>query len=276
MSTVPHLAFNDSRQIPQFGLGVWQTPAAETARVVQAAFDAGYRHIDTAMIYRNEEGVGAAVNAAGIPREDVFVTTKLWNADQGYDKALRALDASLAKMKLDYIDLYLIHWPTPTNNRQVETWKALIEARDSGKAKSIGVSNYRIEDLERIIDATGVVPAANQIELHPWFPQAELREFHAKNRILTEAWSPLARGGELLGDASLQALAKKHGKSVAQIVLRWHVQLGNVVFPKSAHKERIAENIAIFDFALDAGDMALIAKLDRGQRIGPDPATSNM
>lgn len=275
MSTVPFLKFNDGHSIPQFGLGVWQTPAAETAQVVQEAFKLGYRHIDGAAIYRNEEGVGAAIKASGLKRDALFVTTKLWNSDQGHDGALRALDASLSKLQLDYVDLYLIHWPTPGNNRQVDTWKALVEARQAGKVKSIGVSNYRIEDLERIADATGVVPAANQVELHPWLQQRELRDFHARHGIVTEAWSPLAQGGELLGDASLQAIANKHGKSAAQVVLRWHVQVGNVVFPKSVHAARLAENIAIFDFALDADDLAAIARLDRGQRVGPDPSTAN-
>jgi 2,5-diketo-D-gluconate reductase A len=275
MPSVPCLTFNDGRRIPQFGLGVFQTPPDETAAAVSTALGLGYRHIDTAAIYRNESGVGAAIAASGIPRDQLFVTTKLWNADQGYDSALRALDASLAKLKLDCVDLYLIHWPCPANGRFVDSWKALIAARGHGKAKSIGVSNFRIDDLDRIVAETGVVPAANQIELHPWLQQAALRDYHAKHGIVTESWSPLARGGELLGDPTLQAIAAKHGKSVAQVVLRWHVQLGRVVFPKSVHPARIAENIDVFGFALDDADLAAIAKLDRGQRIGPDPATLN-
>ncbi len=275
MSQVPTLKFRDGKSIPQFGLGVWQTPADQTAQVVATAFKAGYRHIDGAAIYRNEEGVGAAIAASGLKRDELFITTKLWNSDQGHDSALRALDTSLAKLGLDHVDLYLIHWPTPANDRQVDTWKALIDAQKAGKATSIGVSNYRIEDLERIIDATGVVPVANQIELHPWLQQKELRDFHAQHGIVTEAWSPLAQGGELLGDAALQAIAKKHGKSAAQVVLRWHVEIGNVVFPKSVHAARLAENIDIFDFALDGDDLAAIARLDRNKRVGPDPATAN-
>ncbi|MFT3761601.1 MAG: aldo/keto reductase [Pseudoxanthomonas sp.] len=275
MTTVPTLTFNDGKAIPQFGLGVWQTPADETAQVVRTAFGLGYRHIDTAAIYRNEAGVGAAIAESGIPRDELFVTTKLWNADQGHDNALRALDASLSKLKLDHVDLYLIHWPCPGNGKTVETWKALIRAREDGKARSIGVSNFRIEDLERIAGETGVVPAANQIELHPWLQQAALREYHARHGIVTESWSPLAQGGELLGDPALQSIAAKHGKSAAQVALRWHVQLGLVVFPKSVTPARIAENIAIFDFALDEADMAAIARLERGRRLGPDPGELN-
>ncbi|GAB2508388.1 aldo/keto reductase [Pseudoxanthomonas sangjuensis] len=275
MPNVPTLAFSDGRRIPQFGLGVFQTPADETAQVVATAFGLGYRHIDTAAIYRNESGVGQAIAGSGIPRDELFITTKLWNADQGYDSALHALDSSLLKLKLDYVDLYLIHWPCPANGRFVDSWKALIQAQKDGKAKSIGVSNFRIADLERIVGETGVAPVANQIELHPLFQQAELREYHARHGIVTESWSPLARGGELLGDATLQAIAGKHGKSVAQVVLRWHVQLGLVVFPKSVTPSRIKENIEIFDFELDGDDLAAIAGLDRGQRIGPDPATLN-
>lgn len=275
MPAIPSLVFNDGRSIPQFGLGVFQTPPDETADVVATALGLGYRHIDTAAIYRNESGVGQGILRSGIPRNELFVTTKLWNADQGYDSALRALDASLSKLKLDHVDLYLIHWPCPANGKFVDSWKALIQAQKDGKARSIGVSNFRIEDLNRIIAETGVAPAANQIELHPWLQQSALREYHARHGIVTESWSPLARGGELLDNATLQAIAGKHGKSVAQVVLRWHVQLGLVVFPKSVTPSRIKENIEIFDFSLDAADMAAIAGLDAGNRIGPDPATLN-
>ncbi|WP_434212288.1 aldo/keto reductase [[Pseudomonas] boreopolis] len=273
MSTIPSVSLNDGRSIPQLGLGVWQTPAEETARVVGTAFELGYRHVDTAAIYRNEEGVGQAVAASGLPRGELFITTKLWNADQGYDRALKALDTSLRKLALDYVDLYLIHWPCPADGKFVDTWKALVRAREDGKARSIGVSNFRPQDIDRIVEATGVVPAVNQIELHPLFQQKELRAYDAAHGIATESWSPLAQGGELLGDARLREIAGKHGKTPAQVILRWHVQLGLVVFPKSVTPSRIAENAAIFDFALDGSDLARIAELDVGRRLGPDPAT---
>lgn len=275
MPSIPSLTFNDGHRIPQFGLGVYLTPDPDMPAVLKTAFAAGYRHIDTAAIYRNEAGVGRGIAESGIARDELFVTTKLWNADQGYDSALRALDSSLMKLRLDHVDLYLIHWPCPGNGRFVESWKALVEAQRSGKARSIGVSNFRIEDLQRIIDDTGVVPAANQVELHPWLQQHELRDYHTRHGIVTEAWSPLAQGGELLTDPALQVLAAKHGKTRAQIVLRWHVQSGLVVFPKSANPARIRENIDVFDFALDDAEMAAIARLDAGKRIGPDPATLN-
>ncbi|WP_434031027.1 aldo/keto reductase [[Pseudomonas] boreopolis] len=273
MSTIPSVSLNDGRSIPQLGLGVWQTPAEETARVVGTAFELGYRHVDTAAIYRNEEGVGQAVAASGLPRGELFITTKLWNADQGYDRALKALDTSLRKLALDYVDLYLIHWPCPADGKFVDTWKALVRAREDGKARSIGVSNFRPQDIDRIVEATGVVPAVNQIELHPLFQQKELRAYDTAHGIATESWSPLAQGGELLGDARLREIAGKHGKTPAQVILRWHVQLGLVVFPKSVTPSRIAENAAIFDFALDGSDLARIAELDVGRRLGPDPAT---
>lgn len=273
MPAIPQIALNDGHAIPQFGLGVFLTPPAETAAAVATALELGYRHIDTAAIYHNEDGVGEAVRASGLARGSLFLTTKLWNADQGHDSALAALDASLARLGTDYVDLYLIHWPCPAQDRFVETWQALIEARAQGKARSIGVSNFRIEDLERLIQATSVVPAVNQIELHPRLQQGELRAWHAAHGIVTESWSPLARGNDLLGEPLLAAIAARHGKTVAQVILRWHIQLGLVVFPKSVHAGRLAENLDIFDFALSAEDMAAIATLDAGARIGPDPAT---
>ncbi len=273
MPAIPQIALNDGHAIPQFGLGVFLTPPAETAAAVATALELGYRHIDTAAIYHNEDGVGEAVRASGLARGSLFLTTKLWNADQGHDSALAALDASLARLGTDYVDLYLIHWPCPAQDRFVETWQALIEARAQGKARSIGVSNFRIEDLERLVQATGVVPAVNQIELHPRLQQGELRAWHAAHGIVTESWSPLARGNDLLGEPLLAAIAARHGKTVAQVILRWHIQLGLVVFPKSVHAGRLAENLDIFDFALSAEDMAAIATLDAGARIGPDPAT---
>lgn len=272
MSPIPSLPLNDGHRIPQLGLGIWQVPDADVPHAVGAAFDRGYRHIDGAAAYGNEEGLGRAIRASGLPRADLFITTKLRNHDQGRAEALKALDASLAKLRLDYVDLYLIHWPCPCHDRFVESWQALVEARDAGKVRSIGVSNFRAQDIERIVDATGVVPAVNQIELHPLLQQAELGAYGAANGIITEAWSPLAHGGELLADPLLRAIAGKHGKTSAQVILRWHVQVGRVVFPKSVTPARIAENAAIFDFTLDADDMAKVATLDAGTRLGPDPA----
>lgn len=272
MPNIPLIPLNDGHAIPQFGLGVFLTPPAETAQAVAAALALGYRHIDTAAIYGNEAGVGEALRGSGLARESVFLTTKLWNADQGHASALQALDASLARLGTDYVDLYLIHWPCPGRGRFVESWQALIEARAQGKVRSIGVSNFRIEDLERIIAVTGVVPAVNQIELHPRLPQAELRAWHAAHGIVTEAWSPLARGNDLLAEPILADLAARQGKTVAQVILRWHIQLGLVVFPKTVHPARMAENLDIFDFSLDASEMEAITSLQTGKRIGPDPA----
>lgn len=272
MPTIPSLSLNDGHRIPQLGLGTWQMPDADAARAVCTAFELGYRHIDGAAGYGNEEGLGCAIAASGLPRADLFITTKLRNPDQGHRQTLKALDASLAKLGLDYVDLYLIHWPCPGHDRFVDSWKALVEARDSGKVRSIGVSNFRAQDIERVVEATGVAPAVNQIELHPLLQQAELRAYGNAHGILTESWSPLAHGGELLAHPILRAIADKHGKTVAQVVLRWHVQLGLVVFPKSVTPARIAENAAIFDFLLDGDDMAKIATLDAGTRLGPDPA----
>jgi 2,5-diketo-D-gluconate reductase A len=273
MSSIPTLPLIDGRRIPQFGLGVWQTPADETARVVGEAFKLGYRHIDTAAIYKNEEGVGRAIAEAGLPRDELFITTKLWNADQGHASTLKALDSSLSKLDLDYVDLYLIHWPCPEDDKFVDTWKAMIEAQAQGKVRSIGVSNFRIADIEHLLAETGVMPVVNQIELHPLLQQSALREYHQRHGILTESWSPLAQGGELLKDAGLQAIGQAHGKTAAQVILRWHVQLGLVVFPKSVTPARIKENAEIFDFELSAKEMAQIGKLDAGTRLGPDPST---
>lgn len=272
MSPFPSLPLNDGHRIPQLGLGIWQVPDVDVPRAVGTAFDLGYRHIDGAAAYGNEDGLGRAIHASGLPRTDLFITTKLRNPDQGRAEALKALDASLAKLRLDYLDLYLIHWPCPRHDRFIDSWKALIEARDAGKVRSIGVSNFRAEDINRIVDATGVVPAVNQIELHPLLQQVELGAYGAARGIVTEAWSPLAHGGELLADPLLHAIADKHAKTAAQVILRWHVQAGRVVFPKSVTPARIAENAAIFDFTLDARDMAKIATLDAGTRLGPDPA----
>jgi 2,5-diketo-D-gluconate reductase A len=270
----PTLTLNDGTSIPVVGLGVWQTPAEDTERAVSAALHAGYRHIDTAAAYGNEDGVGRAVAASGIPREEIFVVTKLWNSEQGYEKTLAAFDASMARLGLDYLDLYLIHWPTPAQNLFIDTFKAFAHLRDQGRIRSIGVSNFEPEHLKLLIDATGIVPAVNQIELHPRLPQAELRETHARYGIATEAWSPLGQGS-LLEDPIVTTIGERHGKTPAQVLIRWHIQLGNIVIPKSVNPDRIASNFNVFDFELSEADIASIATLDNGTRLGPDPRTFN-
>lgn len=270
--TIPRLALHDGIEIPQLGFGVFQIPPEDTQGAVEMALDAGYRHIDTAAAYRNEAGVGAALAASGLPREDVFVTTKLWNADQGHDSTLEAFEASLERLGLDHVDLYLIHWPVPSEDRFVDTWRAFERIYEEECARTIGVSNFRIEDLEKLMAETDTRPTVNQIELHPRLQQAELRAFHAEHEILTEAWSPLAQGS-LLDDETIAEIAENHGKTPAQMILRWHLQLGNIVIPKSVTPERVRENIEIFDFELSDEEMAEFARLDRGERIGPDPET---
>jgi diketogulonate reductase-like aldo/keto reductase len=259
-------------EIPQFGLGVFQVPPERTVENVTVALDLGYRHIDTAKAYGNEAQVGQAIKAAGLSREAVFITTKLWNTDHA--NALDALKTSLGQLETDYVDLYLIHWPAPGRDQYVEAWRALIEAQQQGLARAIGVSNFQAAHLRRIVEETGVTPAVNQIELHPYLQQHGLRREHADRGIVTEAWSPLAQGA-VLDDPVITELAQGHGKTPAQVVLRWHVQLGNVVFPKSLTPARIEQNIDIFDFELSAEEMALIEPLDRGLRTGPDPDTFN-
>jgi len=270
-AAVPAVRLNDGSDIPQFGFGVFQIPPDETVTAVRTALDAGYRHIDTAQMYGNEAEVGRAIAESGVAREEIFVTTKLDNDRHGYDAALGALDESLRRLGLDHVDLFLIHWPRPQEGRYVETWTALEKLKADGKARSVGVSNFTVEHLDRLAERTGTVPAVNQIELHPQFPQAALRAYHAEHGIATEAWSPIGQGGDLLQDERLGALAEKHGRSPAQVVLRWHIQLGNIVFPKSVTPERIRENIDVFDFALSADDMAVLDGLDTGSRKGPDP-----
>ena len=269
--TVPTIELGADVTVPQLGFGVFQVPAEDTERAVLEAFEIGYRHVDTAAIYRNEEGVGRAVAASGLAREELFVTTKLWNDAQGRETAPRALADSLSRLGLEHVDLYLIHWPVPSQDRYVETWEALLELQQEGLARAVGVSNFQPAHLERIIAATGVSPAINQIELHPWLQQAELRAFHAEHRIATEAWSPLAQGGDHLSDPVLTEIAAAHERSVAQVILRWHVQLGNVVIPKSVTPARIRENSELFDFALSDAEMERIAGLEQGERVGPDP-----
>jgi 2,5-diketo-D-gluconate reductase A len=271
MTQVPNIRLNNGVEIPQFGFGVFQVPPEETAQAVREALDAGYRHIDTAEMYENEEGVGKALAESGLPRDEVFLTTKLNNSNHGHDAALRAMDESLAKLGVEYVDLFLIHWPRPKDGRYVETWRALEKIAAEGKARSIGVSNFTVQHLERLAAETETVPAVNQIELHPRFAQEELRRYHADHGIATEAWSPIGQGGDLLQDPTLTALAEKYGKTPAQVVLRWHVQLGNIVFPKSMRPARMRENIDVYDFELSDADMQAVSALDTGTRMGPDP-----
>ncbi len=261
---------SSTRPIPQLGFGVFQVPPEETAEAVREALATGYRHIDTAAAYRNEAGVGEATRTSGLDREELFVTTKLWNSEHGHDATLRAFHRSLDQLDFDYVDLYLIHWPVPSRDLYSETWGALTELAADGRARAIGVSNFHIPHLERIIEDTGVVPAVNQIELHPALQQSELRAFHHEHGILTEAWSPLGQGAALQAPAVLE-IAEELGRTPAQVVLRWHLELGNVVIPKSVTPERIRENFDVLDFELGADWLAQIAKLDRGQRIGPNP-----
>ncbi|MGI5479787.1 aldo/keto reductase [Streptomyces lavendofoliae] len=272
MSKVPSITLNNGVSMPQLGFGVWQVPGDEAAKAVGTALEAGYRSIDTAAIYENEKGTGQAIAASGIARDELFVTTKLWNSEQGHDATLRAFDESLGRLGLDYVDLYLIHWPVPSKDLYTETYKALEKIHADGRAKAIGVSNFLPEHLERLLAETSVVPVLNQIELHPQLQQAESRAFHARYDIRTEAWSPLGQGRGLLEVPTIVAIARKHDRTPAQVVLRWHLQLGNIVIPKSVTPSRIQENIDVFDFELDADDLAALAALDEGKRLGPDPA----
>jgi 2,5-diketo-D-gluconate reductase A len=271
MNSSPKLALNDGRSIPQLGFGVWQVPDGDASNIVGQALRAGYRLIDTAAGYGNEKGVGEAIRDSGLPREDLFVTTKLKTSDHGFDRTLRAFEESLSLLKLDDVDLYLIHWPKPSLGLYVETWRAFIRLRDEGRVKSIGVSNFTIEHLERLIGETGVAPVLNQIELHPRFQQRALREFGAGHGILTESWSPLGRG-RLDDNPVLADLASKYRKSWAQIVIRWHLDNGLVVIPKSVTPQRILANFDVFDFRLSPDDMARISELDDPKgRVGSDP-----
>jgi 2,5-diketo-D-gluconate reductase A len=272
MTAIPSLSLLDGRSIPQLGFGLWEVPKNSTSDVVQQALTMGYRLLDGAAAYGNEVGQGEGLRASDLPRDDVFVTTKVWNDDQGFDSALRAIDASLDRLKLDAVDLCLIHWPCADKGLYIETWKAFIRAKEDGKLRSIGVSNFAPDHLERIIGETGVTPVLNQIELHPRFQQAEHRVFHAEHGIITQSWTPLGKS-KSFDDPAITAIADRLGKTPAQIILRWHVQLGCSVIPRSTNPERMAQNLALFDFELFADDMAAIAGLDAGDRLGPDPAT---
>ena len=271
---VPALTLHDGVEIPQLGFGVFQIPPEETQEAVEEALGAGYRHVDTAAAYRNEAGVGAAIAATGVAREDVFVTTKLWNGQQGYDSTLAAFEKSLERLGTGHVDLYLIHWPRPDRDLFLDTWRAFERIQEEGGARSIGVSNFRVEDIERLERDAERRPTVNQVELHPRLQQAELRAWHAEHEIVTEAWSPLAQG-DLLEDGTIETVAAHHDRTAAQVILRWHLQVGNVVIPKSSNPERIRENFEVFDFELSEDDMAALERLDSGERTGPDPSTFN-
>jgi diketogulonate reductase-like aldo/keto reductase len=269
---VPRVPLRGGFEIPQLGFGVFQVPPKDTAEVVARALAAGYRHIDTAAAYRNEAEVGQAIRSCGLDRGEIFVTTKCFNDDHGYEHAKRAFHSSLERLGFDYVDLYLIHWPVPAHDRYVETWKAFIDLRSEGLIRAIGVSNFQPAHLERLITDTGETPAINQVELHPYLQQLGLRHEHHKLGIVTEAWSPLAQG-QVIEDPTIAQIAQAHSKTSAQAVIRWHLQLGNVVIPKSVTPERIEQNLDVFDFQLSDAEMDAINGLDAGTRIGPDPDT---
>ncbi|NAZ76325.1 aldo/keto reductase [Kineococcus sp. T13] len=272
MSGVPDLQLHDGTSIPQVGLGVFQVPPEQTDEVVLRALEAGYRHVDTAAGYGNEAGVGSALRSSGLAHEDVFVTTKLANGEHGREKTLRAFDASTAKLQLEVLDLYLIHWPQQADD-YVETWLAFQELHQQGRIRTIGVSNFQKTHLRKLLDETDIVPTVNQVELHPYLTQEDLRAFHAEHSIATEAWSPIAKGGQLLSDPVITGIAQELGRDAAQVVLRWHVQLGNVVIPKSVTPERIVSNLDLFSFELSEEQVGRISALNRDERTGPDPDT---
>ncbi|WIX83614.1 aldo/keto reductase [Amycolatopsis carbonis] len=276
MTSVPVLKLNNGVEMPQLGFGVFQVPPAETKTAVKTALGAGYRSIDTATAYGNEAAVGEALAESGITRDELFITTKLWNSDQGYDQTLRAFDASVAALGLEQLDLYLIHWPLPARDKYVATWKALEKLYADDRVRAIGVSNFQPAHLRRILDEGSVVPAVNQIELHPYLVQSQVRAFDAEHGIATEAWSPLAKGGDLLAESVVTDVAARHRRTPAQVVLRWHLQLGNVVIPKSVTPSRVAENLDVFGFTLTDDDLAALSALDRDGRTGPDPDTFDL
>ena len=272
--SIPTITLNNGVTIPQLGFGVFQVPDDETTAAVTAALAAGYRSIDTAAIYGNEAGVGRALAESGIPRAELFITTKLWNSDQGFESTLAAHDASLAALGLDYVDLYLIHWPAPANDRYPESWRAMEQLLADGRVRAIGVSNFTPEHLERLAETAAIVPAVNQIELHPRLTQTRTSAANTARGIATEAWSPLAQGG-LLADPVIADVAARAGRTPAQVILRWHLQQGRIAIPKSVTPSRIAENLAVFDFELSAADLLLIDALNTDSRIGPDPVEFN-
>lgn len=271
----PMLPLADGRQIPQLGFGLWQVPAATTAETTATALRMGYRLVDGAAIYGNEAGQGEGVRRSGLPRAEIFVTTKVWNSEQGFDKTLRAAEASLKRLGLDHVDLLLIHWPCPAQDLYLDSWRALIRLREEGRARSIGVSNFQEPHLERIIGETGVTPVLNQVEINPRLQQPALRAFHQKHGIVTQSWTPLGQGRSF-DAAPVQAAARRTGKTPAQVILRWHLQIGASVIPRSTREAGLRENLDLFDFALTEAEMADLAKLDEGQRCGPDPARFEM
>ena len=275
MSGVPLIALGNDVAMPQLGFGVFLVPPEETVEAVRVALATGYRLIDTAKLYGNEAEVGRAIADSGLPRDEVFVTTKVWNSDQGFDATLAAFDRSIERLGTDYVDLYLIHWPAPMLDRYVDTWRALERVYAEGRARAIGVSNFTIDHLERLRAQCDVTPMVNQVELHPGFAQEELRDYHRDRGIVTEAWSPLGRGHGLLDDPVVTGIAVAHARTAAQVVLRWHLQLGNVVIPKSVRPERIRENFGVFGFALTDDEMAALSALAGPGRVGPDPLTMN-
>ncbi|GAA0419895.1 MAG: aldo/keto reductase [Bacillota bacterium] len=271
-----YITLNNGLKMPQLGFGVWQVPDEEATPAVEKALEIGYRSIDTAKVYENENGVGKALANSNVAREDLFITTKVWNSDQGYENTLQAFDKSLERLGLDYVDLYLIHWPTPEYDDYVETYKALEKLYKDGRVKAIGVCNFNVEHLQRLIDECDVVPAVNQVECHPYLQQKEVKEFCEKHNIYLEAWSPLMQGGEVLKNDVITSIAGSYSKTPAQVILRWHLQYNNIVIPKSVTPSRMEENFNVFDFELTTDDMKRIEGLDRNERKGPEPSEMNI